>query len=357
VLSGSHHPEATMIAGRFAGPAALLAIALAGCGIAPMSEFGLDESSDTRCKVWRAASDEAASSPAPDTVQAKDDAPKSNGNGNCKDKNNDQEKNGKDQDPDKKDKANGNDKKDENDKDKDKEEDKCKLLPEGWNFHAQTTLIPNFDAGFGAKYSGPNSLGPQAERRGTISADLIFGVPLWHGAEFHADILMWQGFGLSNSFGLEAFPNSDAFKAGTADPRFMFSHFFVRQTIGLGGEQEDVPDGPFTLPGKRDVSRLTITVGRLNMAELFDYNTYNHDPHTQFMNWASTILTWDYPADTIGSPQELPSSLINRIGPSAMGGSSCPAFRMVSPPTTGFSCIPSSPARKPPTGSFGNSGE
>ena len=185
-------------------------------------------------------------------------------------------------------------------KDKDKDEDKFKLLPEGWNFHAQTTVIPNFQPGFGAKYSGPNSLGTDPDRQGTISGDLFFGVPLWHGAELHADILLWQGFGLSNSFGLENFPDADAYKAGSADPRFMLSHFFVRQTFGLGGEQEEVPDGQFTLPGKRDISRLTITAGRLNMAELFDYNTYNHDPHTQFMSWASTMLTWDYPADTIG---------------------------------------------------------
>jgi high affinity Mn2+ porin len=197
--------------------------------------------------------------------------------------------------------GNGDDKKkDDDDKDKDKEEDKFKLLPEGWNFHAQTTLIPSLDPGFGAKYSGPNSLSPNADRQETMSTDLYLGAPLWHGAEFHADLLMWQGFGLSNSFGLEAFPDSDAYKAGTAEPRFMISHFFVRQTIGLGGEQEDVPDGPFTLPGKRDVSRLTITAGRLNMAELFDNNTYNHDPHSQFMSWASTMLTWDYPSDTIG---------------------------------------------------------
>jgi high affinity Mn2+ porin len=192
------------------------------------------------------------------------------------------------------------DKKDEEDKDKDKEENKHKLLPEGWNFHAQTTLIPNFQPGFGAKYSGPNSLGTAPDRQGTISGDLYFGAPLWHGAELHADVLLWQGFGLSNSFGLESFPDADAYKAGTADPRFMLSHFFVRQTFGLGGEQEEVPDGQFTLLGKRDISRLTITAGRLNMAELFDYNTYNHDPHTQFMSWASTILTWDYPSDTIG---------------------------------------------------------
>src|SRR5262249_53724840 len=186
--------------------------------------------------------------------------------------------NGKDKEPDKKHKANGNgdDKKDGDDKDKDKEkeEDKCKLLPQGWNFNAHTTIIPNLQPGSGAQYSGPNSLGPNRDRRGTISADLYLGVPLWHGAEFHADLLLWQGFGLSNSFGLEAFPDADAYKAGTVDPRFMLSHFFVRQTVGLGGEQEDVPDGFYTLPGKRDASRLTITVGRLNMAELFDNNTY-----------------------------------------------------------------------------------
>jgi len=200
------------------------------------------------------------------------------------------------------------DKKTDDDKDKtdkDKTDDKDKkdewtLLPKGWNLHAQTTLIQNFDPGIRALYSGPNSLSTQRDREGTISADLFFGAPLWQGAEFHADFLMWQGFGLSNSFGLEAFPDSDAYKAGSANPRFMFSHFFARQTIGLGGEQEDVPDGQFTLPGKRDISRVTITAGRLNMAELFDQNTYNHDPHTQFMSWASTMLTWDYPADTIG---------------------------------------------------------
>jgi high affinity Mn2+ porin len=227
------------------------------------------------------------------------DKDKKNGNNGKPDKDNPEPP-----DSDRKDKANGNanDKKDEDDKakDKDKEEDKFNLLPPGWNFHGQTTLIPSFDAGFGAKYSGPNSLSPEADRQGTISADLFLGMPLWQGAEFHADMLLWQGFGLSNSFGLEAFPDSDAFKAGTQDPRFMFSHFFLRQTIGLGGEQEDVPDGQFTLPGKRDVSRLTVTAGRLNMAEVFDQNTYNHDPHTQFMSWASTMLSWDYPADTIG---------------------------------------------------------
>ena len=157
-----------------------------------------------------------------------------------------------------------------------------------------------FDAGFPARYSGPNSLSPNSQIQGTATADLFLGVPLWHGAEFHADLLMWQGFGLSNSFGLENDPNGDAYKAGTQIPRFMFSRFFVRQTVGLGGEQEDVPDGQLTLPGKQDISRLTITVGRLSLSDIFDRNTYNHDPHTQFFGWSGINVAWDFPSDTVG---------------------------------------------------------
>jgi high affinity Mn2+ porin len=33
---------------------------------------------------------------------------------------------------------------------------------------------------------------------------------------------------------------------------------------------------------------------------MFDQNTYDHDPHTQFFSWAGTMLTWDYPQDTVG---------------------------------------------------------
>ena len=66
----------------------------------------------------------------------------------------------------------------------------------------------------------------------------------------HADALMWQGFGLSDTFGIEAFPSGDAFKAGTEIPDFMLARWFVRQTFGFGGEQEDVPDGQLTLRGQ-----------------------------------------------------------------------------------------------------------
>jgi high affinity Mn2+ porin len=81
----------------------------------------------------------------------------------------------------------------------------------------------------------------------------------------------------------------------------MFSRLFVRETIGLGGEQEEVPDDQLTLAGKQDISRLTFTVGRMSFLDLFDHNSYAGDPRTQFMNWAMVAnLTWDFGQDTVG---------------------------------------------------------
>ncbi|HXB43956.1 MAG TPA: carbohydrate porin [Puia sp.] len=170
-----------------------------------------------------------------------------------------------------------------------------------WNFHFQNTYIVQGDPGFPAKYSGPNSLDSKGEVQETITADLVAGAKLWRGAEAHMDFLMWQGFGLSQTFGIEAFPNGDAYKAGTRNPNYAFARLFIRQTIGLGGEQEDVSDDLLTLAGKQDISRLTFTIGRLSPLDICDNNTYAHDPHTQFMNWAMMAnLTWDYGQNTIG---------------------------------------------------------
>ena len=112
---------------------------------------------------------------------------------------------------------------------------------------------------------------------------------------------MWQGRGLHDTFGIDAFPNGEAYKAGTNYPRLNLARIFLRQTIGLGGEQERVPDDELTLAGKQDISRVTITVGRFAAIDIFDQNAYAGDPARQFMNWAFvTNLAWDYPADVLG---------------------------------------------------------
>lgn len=173
--------------------------------------------------------------------------------------------------------------------------------PQNWNIHLQNTDIVQGDPAFRAKYTGPNSLNRNGEVQQTVTLDLFAGVRLWPGAEAHVDALAWQGYGLTKTFGIEAFPNGDAYKVGTHTPDYMAARLFVRQTIGFGGEQEDVPDGQMTLAGKQDVSRLTITAGRMAVTDIFDKNSYANDPHTQFMNWSAIAnLAFDYAADSVG---------------------------------------------------------
>jgi high affinity Mn2+ porin len=112
---------------------------------------------------------------------------------------------------------------------------------------------------------------------------------------------MWQGFGLSKTFGVEGFPNGEAFKVGTKVPNVNTARLFLRQTIGFGGEKEIVEDDPLSLAGQQDVSRLTLTLGRMSAKDIFDNNAYANDPRTQFMSWAFMANeAWDYPADPLG---------------------------------------------------------
>lgn len=174
-------------------------------------------------------------------------------------------------------------------------------LEQKWNIHAQTTVTVQGDLPFRAKYSGPNSLNNHGEMQETATFDLFAGARLWKGAEIHSDLLVWQGYGLSKTFGIAAFPNGDAYKAGTATPNFMFARLFFRQTFSFGGKKESVTDDPLTLAGNESSSRLIFTIGRFTPLDVCDNNRFAHDPHTQFLNWAMMgNITWDYGQNTVG---------------------------------------------------------
>ncbi|HLZ54038.1 MAG TPA: carbohydrate porin [Verrucomicrobiae bacterium] len=172
---------------------------------------------------------------------------------------------------------------------------------QNWNWHVQNIEIVQGYPEFPARYSGPNSLPNGGETRETVSLDLMAGVRLWPGAEAHIDGMMWQGFGIGNSLGVDGFPNGEAFRLGSAVPNENIPRLFIRQAIGFGGEQEVVADDPLTLAGRQDVSRLTLTLGKMSAKDIFDNNAYANDPRTQFMNWGLMANeAWDYPADALG---------------------------------------------------------
>ncbi len=170
--------------------------------------------------------------------------------------------------------------------------------PQPWNLHFQSTAGAQGHPSFPAEYSGTNSLTPDAQVRDTVSADVMGGVRLWHGGEFFADVVIWQGYGLSNTLGMAGFPNGEAFRIGKTYPDAYLCRAFVRETIGFGGEKEAADDG---LGGTKDVRNLTITVGHLSAKDIFDTNAYANDSRSQFMNWALMANeAWDYPANTLG---------------------------------------------------------
>ncbi len=172
---------------------------------------------------------------------------------------------------------------------------------EQWNLHFQNTDIVQGDHSFPAKYSGTDSLSNKGQVQETVTADLFGGKRISGDSEAHFDLLMWQGYGLSETYGVESFPNGDAYKAGTYTPDLNFARLFLRKTIGLGGPREDVADDELTLAGAQDIKRLTITAGRFSPLDIVDNNVYASDPHTQFMSWAMMgNLTYDYGQDTIG---------------------------------------------------------
>jgi high affinity Mn2+ porin len=170
-----------------------------------------------------------------------------------------------------------------------------------WNFHAVNTDILQWQPSFPAKYSGPNSLSSSSQTSETVDLDALAGLRLWQGAELHVDALFWQGFGLSKTLGVEAFPNASAYKIGANRGNFAITRAFIRQTINLGGDEQVVADDALHLAGHQDASRLVLTVGEISALDIFDNNAYAGDPGSQFLNWAFVGNEgWDYPANSLG---------------------------------------------------------
>lgn len=176
-------------------------------------------------------------------------------------------------------------------------------LPEStdWNVHGQTTLITQGYPSFRSPYQGANSLPGIGRTRETWTVGAFLGWRLWEGGEFYFNPELAQGFGIGSTLGLAGFSNGEAQKGGAEYPKFRAQRYFFRQTFGLGGEQEQVADAANQLPGKRDIDRITVTVGRFAVGDYFDGNSYAKDPRADFMNWAMwASAAYDFPADLPG---------------------------------------------------------
>jgi high affinity Mn2+ porin len=182
---------------------------------------------------------------------------------------------------------------------------------ETWSLHAQSTAIYQGDFGFNSPYQGANSLSGNQQWRETISATGFLGARMpWDGGEAYFDPEFNQGYGLSRSLGVASFPNGEAVKAGFDTPKPNVARLFLRQVFGQGGDPQYLAPDQNQLGENVDTDRLTVTAGKFAATDIFDNNTYAHDPRTQFLNLSFVdALAWDYPADAKGYTDGLVAEL------------------------------------------------
>ena len=170
-----------------------------------------------------------------------------------------------------------------------------------WEMHSQFTYIQQGYGRFRSPYAGENSFTPWPQTRNTATTGIYLGIRLWEGGELYYNPELLQGFGLHDTSGAAGYPNGEAQKSNFPYPHYNTSRLFVRQTFGLGGEQEAIESGPNQLSNKVDVSRVTVQVGKFAVADVFDGNTYARDTRKDFMNWSVwSAGAFDYSADKVG---------------------------------------------------------
>jgi high affinity Mn2+ porin len=182
-----------------------------------------------------------------------------------------------------------------------------------WSWHFQLTAINQIHSKFDAKYSGTNSLSSAAEsKKLSLTATLYAGRQLWKNGALYFNPEIAGGSGISSAKGIAGFTNGETFRIGSAEPVLYIARLFFRQHIALKNSGYDTVDSDMNqvgglLPG----SRITITAGKFSLSDIFDNNSYSHDPRTQFLNWSlMSNAAWDYPADTRGYTQGLVAELI-----------------------------------------------
>jgi high affinity Mn2+ porin len=172
---------------------------------------------------------------------------------------------------------------------------------QNWAVHGQATITWQLQPAFRAPYSGPQSLIPNANGRETIDTTLYAGIRPWPGGEIWLNPEIDQGFGLSDTFGVAGYPSGEAYKVGKADPYVLVQRGFLRQTINLGGESEKLAPDLNQLGGTQTANRLVFTIGKYSVVDIFDTNSYAHDPRNDFMNWSIIDQgAFDYAANSWG---------------------------------------------------------
>lgn len=174
--------------------------------------------------------------------------------------------------------------------------------PEWYSIHGQATNVTQYHPSFRSPFpDGPNSLYRGHQGKETTDATLFAGIRIWDGLEFYANPEVDQGFGISDTLGLAGYSSGEAYKVGASEPYIRLHRAFFRYALGLGGAEQKIEPGANQLGGARQADNIVITVGKFSVVDIFDTNSYAHDPGADFLNWSIIDSgAFDYAADSWG---------------------------------------------------------
>lgn len=171
-----------------------------------------------------------------------------------------------------------------------------------WTTHYQSTVVYQHQGSLKAEYSGVNSLDTKSNEAYSQTSTLFVGKKLWKGGAFFLNPEVSGGLGISNGVGLAGAPNGEIYRVGNPRPTFFLARYYYQQDFPLRNTKyEYIKDDLNQIADSVAISRITISIGKINISDFYDDNTYNHDARSQFLNWSLMAHgSWDFPADVRG---------------------------------------------------------
>jgi high affinity Mn2+ porin len=168
----------------------------------------------------------------------------------------------------------------------------------------QANVVMQWHSRFPAPYTGPNSLTPWPQSATTHILTLYTGYELTHTTEVFADAEYATGGGIGTALGLAGYTNLDSVRtvSGVQLSRAPYlARLMLRQIIPLSRERVEADRDPFHLATSLPARRIEFRIGKFDLVDFFDLNTWGTDSHLQFLNWTvDNDGAYDYAANTRG---------------------------------------------------------
>ncbi len=168
----------------------------------------------------------------------------------------------------------------------------------------QANVVFQWHPTFPAKYTGTNSLTPGAQSATTHILTLYTGYELTHTTEVFADAEYATGGGIGTANGLAGYTNLDSVRTVQGVPLAAtpyLARLMLRQIIPLTDEPAEEERDELHLATSVPAQRIEFRIGKFDLVDFFDVNTWGSDSHFQFLNWTvDDNGAYDYAANTRG---------------------------------------------------------